>query len=153
MIALVPYDVRYLRKSLKWLNDPEIRELIDVHGDVNHEMQEKWFADISEDPTYQIWGVEQEGMPIGACGIKHIDYNKRKGEYWGYIGEKEYWGGKGHDLMHLVYEKASEFKLEELYLYVLKTNIRAQQLYVREGFTVHNEDNDILCMHKTINKS
>ncbi len=149
-MRLVTYDQIYLDKSLEWLNDWEIRMMTDTHSYVNPKLQREWYERISGDSTYQIWGIEYDGKPIGACGIKHIDITKSEGEYWGYIGEKEYWGGKGHDLMRLVYKKANELGLNKLCLYVKSTNLRAKQLYNSEGFSVDIEKDDKIWMSKKL---
>ena len=155
MLRLVEYNEQYLHESLKWLNDPEIRLLTDTQSIVTPESQQTWFNGLSDNPTYKIWGIECDSMPIGACGIKHISSHThthtRRGEYWGYIGEKAYWGGKGHDLMHLVFDKAKELKIDELYLFVLRINPRAKQLYLSEGFEIEREEEREIWMRKFIN--
>ena len=74
MLKLVTYNELYLHESLQWLNDPEIRALTDTQVEVRQDLQECWYANIQIDSTYQIWGIEYNGVPIGACGIKHISY-------------------------------------------------------------------------------
>lgn len=150
MIDLVPFDKLYLDKSYIWLNDAEIQALIGGPTVVTHEGQESWFTLIQNDPTYQIWGIECDGIKIGACGIKHIDNEKRIGEYWGYIGEKKYWGNKGHLILVKVYQKAHELGLEKLILNVLKSNIRAIRLYENEGFEYYLESEYSILMIKNI---
>lgn len=149
MLRLVPFNEQYLKRSYDWLNDPEIRKLTDGPVSVSREEQEKWYEFIQNDATYKIWGIERGGEPIGACGIKHINYEKHSGEYWGYIGEKQYWGGNGHQLMNLIYSKAKELHLNELCLFVLKTNSRAKRLYISEGFIIEYENEDRVWMRKS----
>ena len=150
MLKLVNYDECYLQKSLGWLNDQEIQLLIDSNAVINRESQKRWYDAISADSTYQIWGVEYDGMPIGACGIKHINYADKVGEYWGYIGEKKYWGGKGHALLEHIYKKAHGLGIELLTLCVLKSNARAVSLYKSEGFVVDSETEERLFMKKRL---
>ena len=150
MLRLVPFDEQYLKRSYEWLNDSEIRELTDGPVNITREGQMKWYALILNDETYKIWGIEWDGGPIGACGIKHINYNKHSGEYWGYIGEKQYWGGKGHLIFEQIYRKAKELKIEILTLNVLKNNLRAYKLYNTEGFEYVSEKEDLITMIKRI---
>lgn len=148
MLRLVPFDKSYLVKSYDWLNDPEIQALTDGPQCVTCKEQEKWFLYIQNDSSYQIWGIEYEGTAIGACGIKHIDFEKKIGEYWGYIGEKEYWGGKGRYIFNHIYTKAKLLGLKELKLNVLKSNLRAYSLYIKEGFKVQQETDNKFLMYK-----
>ena len=84
MLTLVKYNEHYLEKSYKWLTDPEIQILTDGPFFLTREMQQKWYVQMMDDPTYVIWGIDWNGVGIGACGIKHIDFEKCTGEYWGY---------------------------------------------------------------------
>lgn len=148
MIELREFDKTFLFLSYRWLNDEEMRRLTDTRANVTLSSQLLWYNRIKDDSTYKIWGIVWDGIPIGACGIKHITNDS--GEYWGYIGEKAYWGGKGHQLFICIYEKALELGLSSLSLKVLKDNIRAINLYKKEGFVVQKEIDDVYLMIKQI---
>lgn len=150
MIEFVPYTRIYLDKSYMWLQDAEIRKLTDTQVNITKESQQRWYDAIQSDDTYMIWGIAYGGTPIGACGIKHIDYSEGGGEYWGYIGEKSYWGGKGHAIVSYVCSEAKRIKLEKLYLRVLKDNVRAYNLYLKEGFVVEQETQTSYIMIKVL---
>jgi RimJ/RimL family protein N-acetyltransferase len=129
---LVPFDERYLECTWSWLQDPEIKQLT-MAPEFSRESQREWFAGLAHRQDYKIWGVEFSGQPIGTFGIKGI--HGRTGEYWGYIGEKQYWGkGIGHWMMQVAREKAIELGLECLWLKVLRSNTRAVRLYKSVGF-------------------
>lgn len=81
MIQLEKYDVKYLKESWRWLNDPQIKSLTDT-ADFTEEQQKKWFESIDETPTYKIWGVSFNGIPIGVFGIKNINYLERGAQFW-----------------------------------------------------------------------
>lgn len=150
MIELVTFDEQFLDLSYVWLTDKELIELVDGPKKITRRDQILWFEQLQLDQTYKIWGIKFDGSPIGACGIKHIDYSKLTGEYWGYIGDKSYWGGKGHDLMQLTYSKAYNLGLKSIYLNVLKTNKRALQLYISEGFSIISKNEKMYQMLKTL---
>ena len=150
MLTLVKYNEHYLEKSYNWLTDPEIQILTDGPFFLTREIQQKWYVQMMDDPTYVIWGIDWDGVGIGACGIKHIDFENCTGEYWGYIGEKEYWGGKGHLLMSLIYQKAKELNLKKLYLVVLIENKRAFRLYESEGFSIDKRGDDRIYMSRQL---
>ena len=151
MIQLEKYDEVYLKNSWRWLNDPQIKSLTDT-SDFTQEQQKKWFESIDETPTYKIWGVSFNGIPIGVFGIKNINDLERKGEYWGYIGEKQYWGqGLGKIILNELLKIASnELKLESIYLRVLVENNVAINLYRKFDFQEVSNENGNIIMQKTL---
>lgn len=133
-LVLVPYDQRFLELSWHWLNDPETRELtmtpIFTRAD-----QRKFFESLPLRVGYKIWGVALGNQLIGAAGLKN--FRGALAEYWGYIGEKRYWGlGLGAPLLQRVEEQARSFELRSLDLHVLRTNLRAIHAYKKSGFMI-----------------
>ncbi|MFW5804159.1 MAG: GNAT family N-acetyltransferase, partial [bacterium] len=93
-----------------------------------------WFNGLADRNDYEIWGIEADGKPVGACGLKNI--TEKDCEYWGYIGEKSYWGhGIGSIVLSMLIEKARKKGLQSIWLKVLKTNSRAIKLYEKYGFS------------------
>lgn len=132
-IELVKYTKNYLNLSWNWLNDKEIQELTNTPK-FTKQSQNDWFNGLVNRNDYKIWGIEVDGKPVGACGLKNI--NEKDCEYWGYIGEKDYWGkGVGSTVLSLVIEEARKKNLKSIWLKVLKMNIRAIKLYEKYGFT------------------
>jgi RimJ/RimL family protein N-acetyltransferase len=128
----VPYDRRFLDKSWLWLHDAEVRRLT-MTPFFTRAMQEHWFAGLADREDYRIWGAEVDGEPIGAFGIKNIEDGA--GEYWGYIGEKRYWGrGIGGWMLATAEQHARDLGLRHLWLRVEPENERAIRLYRRHGF-------------------
>lgn len=118
MISLefVEFDRNFLESSWKWLTDDEIRILTGTPF-MTKRQQEDWFLLLPFQVDYYIWGVKYNGIPIGACGIKHKTFDK--GEYWGYIGEKKYWGrGIGKKMLQYIEQRARIMNLTTLYLHV-----------------------------------
>lgn len=148
-LELVDFDRVFYEKSREWLNDEEINRMTDT-GDLPEEsVRVQWFGSLSSRKDYLIWGVKMGNVPIGACGLKNIEGTKA--EYWGYIGEKAYWGrGLGNQMMVLLEKKAADLHLEELCLKVLNDNERAKMLYCRRGFVIDNRDNCYWYMHKVL---
>lgn len=139
-IKIVQYNIDFLDYSWNWLNDPEIKKLTNTPA-FSKEDQLSFFQSLPERKDYYIRGIVYNGKPIGACGLKKI--TKTDAEYWGYIGEKEYWGkGFGKLILTAMIDKAKELGLSSVYLKVITDNPRAISLYNRLGFEIESE-NDI----------
>lgn len=147
-VSLTPFSRSFLDLSFHWLTDPEIRFLTDSPV-VTREGQEAWFAGLEDRTDYRVWGVLADGQPVGVCGIKHIQH--REGEYFGYIGEKTFWGqGVGRRMMALTELCAQEEGLGRLHLRVLKANKRAVRLYEGCGYDIDESDDKYHYMSKLL---
>jgi len=144
MIQFKKYDKVYLEKSWIWLQDDEIRKLTNTPF-FSAESQQRWFMSLESKTDYLIWGIELNNSPIGACGLKYI--TNQTAEYWGYIGEKSYWGkGYGKYLLHYCIQKAIDLHLKTITLKVTRTNQRAIKLYVKNGFIEIKHEDDLIVM-------
>ncbi|HET8899503.1 MAG TPA: GNAT family N-acetyltransferase [Rhodanobacteraceae bacterium] len=132
-IKLVPYDEAYLERSWVWLNDPEIRELT-MTPVFTRQQQCEFFAALDSRSDYLIWGVELISHgPIGAAGLKN--HRGTLAEYWGYIGEKRFWGqGLGRAMVGAVEQRARGAGFDSLDLKVARKNLRASSLYHKLGY-------------------
>ena len=138
-IVLVDYDKTFLDLSKEWLSDSETNALTATGEMPGDEQRQTWFDSLPQRSDYLIWGVQYEGKPIGACGLKHVTQNDA--EYWGYIGEKTLWGkGLGGGYLSTIQKIAKELNLKTIYLRVLKFNTRAIKLYIKYGFKIDRED-------------
>ena len=145
-IQMVDYDYKFLQYSWDWLNDPEIKKLTNTN-DFSIKDQREWFDNLNKSKDYLIWGILADSKPIGACGLKKI--TKKDCEYWGYIGEKLYWGkGIGKIMLNSLEQIAKEMNLKSIWLKVLKDNIRAINLYKKAGYEVEKEDHELIYMRK-----
>lgn len=149
MINLVVYDRLYFEKSKIWLEDSEINKLTDTGKLPDDNIRNSWFESLDGRMDYKIWGVEYKGEPIGVCGIKNIKDDI--GEYWGYIGEKQYWSkGLGTIMMRLNEEEAQKLGIIKLTLKVLLSNTKAIGLYNKVGYQEYNRDNKYAYYLKTL---
>lgn len=147
-INLVRYSQDYLDHSYEWLHDDEIRRLTDTPV-FNREDQIKWFENLPVRDQYLIWGIEFNSIPIGACGLKNI--TDLDCEYWGYIGEKDYWGlGLGKEMIFLLEKKAVELGKKSIWLKVIKENKRAILLYSNNGFSIESDEGIFFRMRKQL---
>ena len=151
MLKLEKYDSVYLEKSWEWLADPETKMLTNT-PDFTKEEQLKWFEEMPHRENYKIWGASFNEIPIGIFGIKNINLVEQTGEYWGFIGEKEF---RGKGFGHLILEELLQFaqtdlKLKEIHLKVIKKNKVAIHLYKKMGFKEFSTDAVNSIMKKNI---
>lgn len=133
-VEFVRYDERFLRASWTWLRDKEIKNMT-MSPDLDKDSQRSWYEKLNQRLDYFIWGITVDGFPIGAVGIKKINLERSEGEYFGYIGEKSYWGqGIGTLMLQYIIRIAAEKQLDTLILYVTSSNKRAIRLYEKNGF-------------------
>lgn len=148
-VRLVTYDKIYFVLSKTWLLDSEVNYLIHAGDIPNDEERLQWFNSLMSRSDYLIWGVEYNGTPVGVCGLKKID--GKTAEYWGYIGEKSYWGkGIGKMMMAIILDISKELKLSSIWLRVRKYNHRAIGLYKSIGFIVDLDEPETFRMIKAI---
>lgn len=151
-IQFVEYDNDYLNYSWVWLNDPEIKALV-LAPEITKEGQKQWFNKLRFRNDYYIWGVKNDDVRIGVVGIKNIDMRKKAGEYFGYIGDKNFWGmGIGANMIKHIIEFAKTKQLSKIYLKVSRNNTRAIHLYEKQGFILNSikSDNELLYYLKNI---
>jgi RimJ/RimL family protein N-acetyltransferase len=147
-IKLVDYTADYLELSWKWLNDPEIKALTNT-PDFSADQQLKWFNSLATKKDYFIKGIEFSNSKIGVCGLKNI--TQSDAEYWGYIGDKQYWRkGIGTLILQEMEKQAKEFGVNTVWLNVLLNNTNAIKLYRKNGYFVESKNERIQKMRKAI---
>lgn len=147
-VEFVEYDKAFLNKSWDWLNDPEIKELT-LTSDFTRSEQLQFFQSIPNRNDFKIWGVKYGNTPIGVVGLKNITSNDA--EYFGYIGEKNYWGlGLFKYLLEHIVDKCITMRVSNLYLHVTLSNERAIKAYNKNGFIVVDKECNILRMEMTL---
>lgn len=142
-LELVDYTEEVLEKSWSWLNDPEIK-LLTSTPDFTQEDQKKWFSKLDNTDNYFIKTLSINNKNIGVAGLKKINKNNKTAEYFGYIGEKEFWGkGLSNQILSKIISIAKEkFELESIYLNVIPGNIRAIRAYENFGFRIDSIENE-----------
>lgn len=147
-IKLVKYTPEFLRLSWQWLNDQDIRVLTNTPI-FSIDDQKKWYLSLKEKKDYFLWGIQLGKNKIGVCGIKKV--TNVDCEYWGFIGEKEYWGqGYGSQILLEIFKIAKDKELHSVWLKVLKNNERAISVYVKMGFQIESSNEGNILMRKEI---
>ncbi len=146
--VFVDYDNTFLAKSWLWLNDPEIKKLT-LTPDFSQDDQKDWFEKLPQKSDYLIWGVKINDEPIGVCGIKNL--TEKEGEYWGYIGEKQFWNkGIGSKILDHIFVECKKRNIEYIFLKVWNQNLRALKLYEKYGFKIYQEAGETILMRKKV---
>jgi len=147
-VVFTEFSDIYLEYSWRWLNDPEIKLLTRV-SDFSRIDQKEWYNSLIKRDDYLIWGIEVDSKPIGSCGLKGI--SDTECEYWGYIGEKDYWGkGIGKLLVAFAENIAIEKNIPSIWLKVSRMNLRALGLYKNRGYVIESEKNGLIKMRKDL---
>jgi RimJ/RimL family protein N-acetyltransferase len=130
------FDEEVLKLSFDWLNDANVKFLTKT-PDLSREGQQNWFNSLSNRTDYLVKSVKANNLAIGVVGLKKIDYNTREAEYFGYIGNKAYWGkGIGNWMLAEAIKLAEDKQLAKVYLNVIVENYVAINLYFKIGFKI-----------------
>ncbi len=128
------FDRNVFDLSKKWLSDSEMKQWI-MATDITNDERENWFLSLNGRKDYLIESVLYDNKAIGAVGLKHINREQKVAEYFGYIGEKSYLGlGIGKHMISHVNDIVNALSLKMLYLRVCADNLRAYNLYLKNGY-------------------
>ena len=122
---------------VRWFNDPEVRQYLDVYIPMSQAQEERWFEAQLADSGNRILGIETlDGVLLGNTGLHKINWKERSAELGIVLGEKEYWGrGYGTDAIRtLLWFAFQEMNLHRVFLRVFEYNQRAMRCYEKCGF-------------------
>ncbi len=122
---------------VRWLNDPEVRQYLEMYLPMSRAEEEQWFEAYLKNSSSRIFAIETEdGESIGNVGLHEIDWKNRSASLGIVIAEKEYWGrGYGSDaIVALVDFAFREMNLHRIQLSVYEFNQRAKRCYEKCGF-------------------
>jgi len=130
------FDEEVLQLSFDWLNDTEVKFLTKT-PDLSREGQQNWFRSLPNRNDYLVKCVKANNTAVGVVGLKKIDFNVCEAEYFGYIGDKAYWGkGIGKWMLAKAINLAQNKQLAKVYLNVIAENYVAINLYFKMGFKI-----------------
>lgn len=126
---------------LRWINDPEVRQGLDLYLPISMAQEESWFESmLKRPPEEQSLCIEVKAGKgwklIGNCGYFNLESRVRSAELGILIGEKDHWGkGFGAEAIQLLLKFGFEtLNLNRMYLRVYENNPRAQRTYEKAGF-------------------
>ena len=140
MINLKPLEKNNVTFFYKWINDKEVIKFsLSLFHKINskHEI-DKWFLKLINNKNNLQLGIylKSDNTFIGYAGICDISKTNKSGEYFIFIGDKEYWG-KGistqvtKEILRIGF---NEMRLNRIMLTVYKQNIGGLKSYKKAGF-------------------
>jgi len=119
-----------------WRNLDEIRIRTREYRLLNMTNQEDWFENISRDRTNEMYLISIDFIPVGVCGLCHIDWVNRNAEVSIYIGaEYARRGGTGTAALKMLERKAfDEFNLHKIYAEIFSNNMPSMELFKKCGY-------------------
>ena len=141
LVVLRPLRSADRVKSVRWRNDPDIREnILGYRFPVTEAMEADWVEAVLKDQsrTRVVLAIEDksDGALVGFVYLNNIDWFARNAEFGILIGERSRHGkGLAREALSLVADYAFEsLNLHKLYLRVVAFNTRALRLYRAFGF-------------------
>lgn len=139
-IREVPFDKRFLDLSFGWLHEPETQRLTDSPA-FSREEQWEWWNQLDDREDYLIWGIEADGLPVGAFGLKSITDDSA--EFFVYVGDP---AAKGKGIGSWAISKSVSYMRQSsrsvLRVTVLNENDVAKRLYEKAGFKLKRTRNN-----------
>jgi RimJ/RimL family protein N-acetyltransferase len=141
LVVLRPLRSDDRARSVRWRNDPDIRDnILGYRFPVTEAMEADWVEAVLKDQsrTRVVLAIEDksDGALVGFIYLNNIDWFARNAEFGILIGERSRHGkGLAREALHLVADYAFEsLNLHKLYLRVVAFNKRALRLYRAFGF-------------------
>jgi len=120
-----------------WLNDEEvIRYSLSLFQKLNkREEIDIWFSELLKDKSIKL-GIYSDNIFVGYAGICNISLANNSGEYFIFIGDKNYWSkGCGTTVSRQIIDIGFEkYNLNRIMLTVSEPNIAGIKAYEKAGF-------------------
>ena len=136
-VYLSPMNVEDAEKYVKWLNDPEIVQFLNIGKTVMSLEGEKEFLEKYSKGECNLCIVKcEKDELIGSISLKDIDYKNGFAELGIFIGDSKNLGkGYGSEAINLLTNYGfKELRLHTIFLTVYDNNPRAYKAYTKCGF-------------------
>ncbi len=140
IVDLKPLRPENFEPFCKWLNDDDvIKYSLSKFKKINTRQEiHKWYSKLFEEKNVFQLGIyfKRNNQLIGYAGICKISKTNHSGEYFIFIGEKEFWGkGIATEVTKEIIEAGfSRLKLNRIMLTVSEPNIGGIKAYEKAGF-------------------
>ena len=145
MIELKPLHENHVKYFKEWIKDDEvIRYSLSIFQKMKTEEQLMvWLCNTIKDTSTFNRGIFLEGTDqlIGYAGICDLSSTNKSGEYFIFIGDKNYWGkGIGTEVTKKMIELGfGELNLNRIMLTVSEPNKGGVKAYQRAGFKLEGK--------------
>ena len=142
-----------IRKKVRWINDSDNNEFLHYDLPLDFTRTVEWYDKNKKNKNRYDMIIEYNNIPVGVIGIINID--KKKGEYYITLGEKDYKRrGISFIASGLILDYAfNVLNLEKVWLCVDEDNVAARNLYEKVGFRLEGLlIKDIYFKNKMINR-
>ncbi len=140
-VILRPIERCDIALLVKWLNDPQVNEHLDVDSPVTELALQK-----DVDPaTWFMIDVPSEARTVGSTRLKNINNRDRRAEFSIVIGEKEFWGrGIGTEAVSLLVSHSFEqLDLHRISSEVFSLNDRSIRMHAKLGFREEGRQREV----------
>jgi len=143
MISLSPLTPENLTPFYKWIKDEEaiIYSLSIFQGMKTDQQIKDWYVQAISDKRNSNYGIFVDGVFVGYAGICGISKINKSGEYFIFIGNKDYWGkGIGTQVSQMMVKMGfQELGLNRIMLTVSVPNVAGVKAYERAGFVLEGK--------------
>lgn len=137
-VRLRPVVQRDILKFLRWFNDPDVIEYLDLTLPLTEVAEREWLESLAERRDILVFVIErlEDRSAIGTIGLNTIDGRHRHALLGLTVGEKDEWGkGFGTDAVRAILAYAfGSLDLHKISLHVHADHLPAIRVYEKCGF-------------------
>lgn len=146
MIKLSPLTSENLAPFYKWIKDEEaIIYSLSIFQKMKTDQQiEEWYTNSLNDKKNSNHGIFVDDVFVGYAGICGMSDTNKSGEYFIFIGDKDYWGkGIGSEVTKMIVKMGfEELGLNRIMLTVSVPNVGGVKAYEKAGFKLEGRLRD-----------
>lgn len=137
-VNLRPIEKEDVPLITRWVNDPDVRHLVNHWLPSNKEEEAKWVDNLEKKKDTDIVLLIElaDGRPIGLMGLHRINWRDRVATTGALIGEKDCWGRKlgSEAKMLLLHHAFRTMNLRKICSSVIAFNERSRRYSLRCGY-------------------
>ena len=142
-VILRPVKRSDISHFLKWFNDPEVIQYLNMYLPMTEMAEEKWIEDLATrgragtDTHFVMEAMDGDGnTPIGTIGLHGISPKDHSAGFGIAIGERDYWGkGYGTEATRLILDYSfRQLNLHRIWSAAFAFNERSIKLHKSVGF-------------------
>lgn len=140
-IILCPLNKKTdLESCLRWVNDQDIIQYLNMHFPSSMQDEEEWFDRLQKSKNNIVLGIKtrRKSKFIGITGLHEIKWKDRTATHGVFIGEKDYWGkGYGTDSQMILLDYAfNTLNLRKISSSAIAFNERSLKYHLACGYQI-----------------